>query len=258
MKYSMFSWFGYFMSFEDRIKIIADAGFDEVMISWEDEEAPWVMRKENFPELVRKNGLEITNMHAPFIGYNDIWEASRMEIQPKLKQFKDYLKDCTAFDIPVMVMHTCDLETFEPDLDKGKAFFSELADAGEKYGVDVAVENVSRQHLLDYLLDEIVTPHFGMCYDSSHDFLDKENSGRILKKYKHRIKTLHLSDNDFNCDRHWIPREGNIPLDAVMAEILSVPSIKTISYEVIANEQWRKKKPLDFAKTVLKSLAVMA
>ena len=40
MKYSMFSWFGYFMPFEDRIKVIADAGFDAAMISWEDEFEP--------------------------------------------------------------------------------------------------------------------------------------------------------------------------------------------------------------------------
>lgn len=256
MKYSMFSWFGYFMPFEERINIIAEAGFDAAMISWEDEFEPWVLKKEVFPEIVRKTGLEITNIHAPFIGYNDIWESSRMEIQPKLKMFKDYLKDCQAFEIPAMVMHTCDLDEFQPELDKGRAFFSELADTAEKYGVDLAVENVSRQHLLSYLLDQIDAPRFGMCYDSSHDFLEAQNCGRILKKYKHRIKALHLSDNDFQADRHWIPGEGSIPLDEVMAEIRTVPMIKTISYEVLANEAWQEKEPRDFARAVLNSLAV--
>ncbi|WP_243134830.1 sugar phosphate isomerase/epimerase family protein [Acetobacterium wieringae] len=254
MKYSMFSWFGYFMKFEDRIKIIADAGFEEAMISWEDEFEPWALKKEEFPELVRKNGLGITNIHAPFIGYSDIWTASRMEIKPKLKMFKDYLKDCQAFEIPAMVMHTNDLDEFEPDLDKGLAFFSELADAAEKYDVDLAVENVSRQHLLCYLLDQINAPRFGMCYDSSHDFLEEQNCGQILKKHKDRLKALHLSDNDFKADRHWIPGEGSIPLDQVMAEILTVPTITTISYEVLANEDWREKEPLDFARAVLHSL----
>ncbi|MGV8905212.1 MAG: sugar phosphate isomerase/epimerase family protein [Acetobacterium sp.] len=256
MNYSMFSWFGYFMSFEDRIKTIADAGFNEAMISWEDEEEPWPVKKEDFPDIVRKQGLGITNVHLPFIGYNDIWEESRIQIQSKLSRFKGYVKDCHNFDIPAMVMHTCDLEAFEPDLDKGKAFFSELADTAEKYGVDLAVENVSRQYLLEYLLAEIDAPHFGMCYDSSHDFLEAGNSGRILKKHKQRIKALHLSDNDFKVDRHWIPGEGEIPLDDVMTEVLSVPTIETISYEVIANEKWRKKDPGDFAAAVLKSLAI--
>jgi sugar phosphate isomerase/epimerase len=252
----MFSWFGYFMSFEDRIKTIADAGFEAAMISWEDELEPWALKKEEFPEIVRKNGLEITNIHAPFIGYSDIWTASRLEIKPKLQRFRDYLKDCQAFEIPVMVVHTNDLDEFQPDLDKGLAFFSELADAAEKYDVDLAVENVSRQYLLSYLLDEIDAPRFGMCYDSSHDFLEEQNCGRILKKYKQRIKALHLSDNDFQADRHWIPGEGSIPLNEVMAEILTVPTITTISYEVVANEAWREKDPLDFARTVRGSLAI--
>lgn len=254
MNYSMFSWYGYFMDFEDRIKIIADAGFEEAMISWEDEFEPWALKKEEFPEIVRKNGLGITNIHAPFIGYSDIWTASRMEIKPKLQMFKDYLKDCQAFEIPAMVMHTNDLDEFQPDLDKGLAFFSELADTAEKYDIDLAVENVSRQHLLTFLLEQIDAPRFGMCYDSSHDFLEEQNCGRILKKYKHRIKALHLSDNDFKEDRHWIPGEGSIPLNEVMAEILTVPTINTISYEVIANEAWREKEPQDFARAVLTSL----
>ncbi|WP_242988471.1 sugar phosphate isomerase/epimerase [Acetobacterium sp. KB-1] len=255
MNYSMFSWFGYFMPFEERIKIIAGAGFDEAMISWEDEFEPWPLKKEEFPEIVRKNGLGITNIHAPFIGYSDIWTASRTEIKPKLTEFIGFIKDCQDFEIPAMVMHTNDLDEFTPDLDKGLAFFSELADAAEKYNVDLAVENVSRQHLLDFLLEQINAPRFGMCYDSSHDFLEEQNRGRILKKHKHRIKALHLSDNDFKEDRHWIPGEGSIPLDEVLAEILTVPTINTISYEVLANEAWREKEPLDFAVAVKKSLA---
>lgn len=39
-----------------------------------------------------------------------------------------------------------------------------------------------------------------------------------------------------------------------MAEILTVPTIETISYEVIANEAWREKEPAAFAEAVLKSL----
>lgn len=256
MKYSMFSWFGYYMDFYKRIEIIAAAGFDGAMISWEDEAAPWARKKEEFPEIVGKMGLEITNIHAPFMGYNDIWQVSRLEIKPKLRKFQNFIKDCYRFDIPVMVVHSNDLPAFTADLDKGRAFFSELANTGEKYGIDLAVENVSRQDLLNYLLEKIKTPRFGMCYDSSHDFLEAENRGRILKRFKDRIKALHLSDNDFLEDRHWIPGEGKIPFADLMPEILSIKDLDTISYEVIASENWQKEKPLNFAKTVRKSLSL--
>ena len=245
MKYSMFSWFGYFMPFEERIDCIREAGFDEVMISWEDECEPYALKKEEFPEIVRKKGLGITNMHAPFIGYNDIWEKTLPENQNLLQTFLGFVKDCDTFDIPTVVVHTCDLDLGDYRWENGLAFFSELANAGEKYGVNIAVENVSRQFLLKRLLDEIQTPHFGMCYDSSHDYMLHCGRGSILKAYNDRIKALHISDNDLHIDRHWIPGEGQIPFEEVLPEIKKT-NLGFISYEVLANDEWKEKSPQAF------------
>lgn len=253
MRYSMFSWFGYFMPFAERIQTIRAAGFDEVMISWEDECEPHFLKKETFPDLVRKAGLGITNIHAPFVGYNDIWEKSPAETQELLATFKGYVRDCKTFDIPAVVVHTCDLDLGSYQWENGLAFFSELAEAGERYGVDIAVENVSRQFLLRRLLDAIKTPHFGMCYDSSHDFMLPCGRGRILRDYKDRIKALHLSDNDLHIDRHWIPGEGQIPFDQIMPEILST-GVEYLSCEVLADNHLKKRQPLEFCQTVRRNL----
>ncbi|MEG0376889.1 MAG: sugar phosphate isomerase/epimerase [Eubacterium sp.] len=253
MKYSMFSWFGYFMPFAERIKLIKEAGFDEAMISWEDELEPHAMKKEEFPELVRNMGLGITNIHAPFVGYNDIWEKEIKDNRTLLTRFRNIVKDCSTFDIPTVVVHTCDMDLGEHKWENGLAFFSELAEAGERYGINIAVENVSRQYLLTGLLDAINTEHFGMCYDSSHDYMLHCGRGRILKKYKDRIKALHLSDNDLHMDRHWIPGEGQIPFHEIMPEILST-GIEFLSYEVSSNGETRE--PLEFCQTVRKSLDI--
>ena len=93
MKYSMFSWFGYFMPFEERIDVIKEAGFDEVMISWEDECEPYYLEKEKFPDIVRSKGLGITNIHAPFIGYNDIWEKGPAETRALLEKLLNMLAE---------------------------------------------------------------------------------------------------------------------------------------------------------------------
>ena len=92
-----------------------------------------------------------------------------------------------------------------------------------------------------------------MCYDSSHDYMLPCGRGRILEAYKDRIKALHLSDNDLRIDRHWIPGEGKIPFGEVMSEILST-GVDFISYEVIANDEWKKREPLDFCHAVRNSL----
>ncbi|MEG2716633.1 MAG: sugar phosphate isomerase/epimerase [Eubacterium sp.] len=255
MKYSMFSWFGYFMPFEERIRIIKEAGFDEVMISWEDELEPYAVKKEKFPDIVRNAGLGITNIHAPFAGYNTIWGKNPTFAKPLLDEFKGFVRDCSTFEIPAMVVHTCDIDLNEHQWENGLSFFSELADVGEKYGVDIAVENVSRQYLLTYLLDNIQTEHFGMCYDTSHDYMLHCGRGQILKKYGNRIKALHLSDNDLHIDRHWIPGEGQIPFNEVMPEILKI-GLDFISYEVSANEDWKKQEPIEFCRAVRRSLDV--
>lgn len=246
--YSMFSWFGYFMPFEERIQLIADAGFDEVMISWEDEAAPYELKKEKFPDIVRSHGLGITNFHGPYMGYSVIWEKSPRENRELLNSLISMVEDCRRFDVPALVVHTCDLD-MQADFhyDYGLAFFSELAEAGERCGVDIAVENVSRTFLLRYLLDRIQTPHFGMCYDVSHDYMLGCGRGRLLDEYGDRLKALHFSDNDLNLDRHWIPGDGWIPEEHVIAQLKKI-GWSTLSFEVCA-PWWRQKgDPAEFVR----------
>ncbi len=253
MKFSVFSWFGYFMPMEERLDVIAEAGFDEVMLSWEDEMAPRLIKKEAFPEMVRSRGLEITNIHAPYIGYNDIWEKDAAGSQALLSEFLSFVEDCDRFGIKTMVVHTNDLDLGPHSLDKGLRFFETLGEAGEKYGVNIAVENVSRPYLLRYLLDTISLDHFGMCYDTSHDYMLHCGRGKLLKDYGHRILAIHLSDNDLHLDRHWIPGEGWIPFVEVIPDLLAL-GVDTLSFEVNANKAWQQRSPLEFCQRLRHSL----
>jgi len=251
MKYSIFSWFGYFMPFADRIHLIKEAGFEEVMISWEDEFAPTYLHKETFPDTVRNAGLEITNFHAPYRGYNDIWEKPFKENGVSFSEFVSMIEDCRRFNVDTLVVHTNDLNLSESfKYENGLAFFSGLAESAERCNVNLAVENVSRQYLLRYVLDRIQTSHFGMCYDTSHDFIQLNARGQIIHDYYNRVKALHISDNDLLTDRHWIPTEGKIPFEKIMPMIKKTP-MKVFSGEIIANERWRQKKPAEFLKQSL-------
>ncbi len=242
---SMFAWFGYFMPLEERLAAIRDAGFDEVMLSWEDETAPVRIPKERFPELAARHHLGITNVHAPYMGYSRIWEKPPAENRAYLDRLIGYVADCARFAVPAIVVHTVDFELGPYVFDNGRAFFSELADAGEKYGVDIAVENVTRQFLLKELLDAIDAQHFGLCYDVSHDYMLPCGRGRILKDYGSRLKALHFSDNDGHLDRHWIPGEGFLPLPDVMAQLDAV-GWHVLSCELIAAHFWQDRNPWDF------------
>lgn len=253
MRYSIFSWFGYFQPFQERLDIIKEAGFDEVMLSWEDEFEPVRIPKESMPDRVRKLGLEISNFHAPFMGYNEIWEKNARESKPLLDRLCGFVADCRRFNVPALVVHTNDLDLGPFKMENGLRFFSILAEAGEKYGVDIAVENVSRQYLLTWLLDHIQTEHFGMCYDSSHDYMLHCGRGHLLNTFGERMKAMHLSDNDGHLDRHWIPGEGNIPFHQIVPKIQDV-GMDTLSFEVNADWYWRSQSPLAFCRRVRHSL----
>lgn len=253
MKYAMFSWFGYYMPFEERIDTIAQAGFDEVMLSLESEEAPYFYDKENFCSYVRKSGLEVTNFHAPFIGYSQIWERSLKENSELLQSFKKMLETCNRQEVPTLVVHTCDIELGDYKKQNGLDFFKALTDTAEKHQVYLAVENVTRQFLLRYLLENIDSHYFAMCYDSSHDYMLEEGKGRLIEDYPQKVRALHLSDNDFKKDRHWIPGEGQIPFETVLENIRSTP-MDVLSFEVLANQEWQEKTPLEFCKQVRYSL----
>lgn len=57
MKLGIFSWFSYSLDIEERLRMIKQAGFDATSLWWGDE------NKHYQPEMARKLGLEIDNIH---------------------------------------------------------------------------------------------------------------------------------------------------------------------------------------------------
>ena len=58
-----FSWFGYDLPMSENFKRIKQAGFDGVMLWWDDSFGDIEYRGN--PDLVRKAGLYVENIHAP-------------------------------------------------------------------------------------------------------------------------------------------------------------------------------------------------
>jgi sugar phosphate isomerase/epimerase len=86
--------------------------------------------------------------------------------------------------------------------------------AGEK-DVVLAVENTGRPDYLDFVLSGIDSPGIGLCYDSSHDFLFGMTRGTILAKWRDRLVTTHLSDNNGEYDDHALPWDGKVDWEIV-------------------------------------------
>lgn len=217
MKLGIFSWFGFVMPLPERLRMIKDAGFDAASIWWEDEEWPFIIRKQDMPKMVEDAGLLLENMHVPFNDSNDFWSEDTEARENIVRKHIEWLNDCAKFNIPLMVMHIVDGEDPPAPNKYGIESMSRLVRAAEELGVKIAVENTFRDDSVIFLLSEIKSKHMGLCYDSSHAMLRRHKSETLLKKYGGRLFATHLSDNDGLLDRHWLPGNGIIDWNELMA-----------------------------------------
>ena len=65
---TIYDWFGYELPMEMRYQLIKEAGFDGVLLWWGEDFGRGDYR--SGPELARKAGLFLENIHAPFDSQN--------------------------------------------------------------------------------------------------------------------------------------------------------------------------------------------
>lgn len=213
-KYGIFAWFGYRLPIDVRLRLIAEAGFDCVMLWWGDEFVEIDGEKTRHPDLARKYGLEIANAHAPYEHANYLWDDG-IKGEAYEKMLLEGIRSCALSGVPVLVVHPSAGK--RPELPAGNAGIQRLLrllDEAGKLGVKLALENVERPDYLDYVFSSIGDENLGFCYDSGHDFLVSGGLG-ILEKYADRLLALHLHDNDGLEDLHLLPGDGKIDWQAV-------------------------------------------
>ena len=62
-KTGIFHWYGYILPLEERIEQIKQAGFDYVMLWWEDEVYPYTISKMEFINIINNYDLKLDNVH---------------------------------------------------------------------------------------------------------------------------------------------------------------------------------------------------
>ena len=204
------SWLGYEITpFAERYRLIKQAGFDGTLVWW-DEEAPKQGNYRKQPEELRRAGLYLENMHSDFGHAGPLWKDS-IAGQTTFEYYMMCLTDCGIFEIPTMVMHVgCGMDPLPP-LDKiGLYRFARMIDKAERLSINIAIENQGcpeKTLRAMELLERFDSLRLGMCYDSGHASQHK-NLGRgaeMLERFGHRLRALHLHDNDGSGDQHLPP-----------------------------------------------------
>lgn len=236
-KLGIFCWFGYRLHMAQRAKLIKDAGFTATCIWWGEEEKANTGSLHDLPGIIRDAGLYIDNIHVPFQDCADLASDAAPVRQKIVNQHIAWLADCAAHHIGIMVMHVCPEQDNPPPPNKHVVnSVKDILKAAEDLDVTLAVENTRRNDYLDLVFSEIDSPHLGLCYDSSHDFLWGERPMSILNKWSRRLVTTHLSDND-NCqDRHWLPNKGGIDWPKLAGALARQSYRGPLMLEVLAEE----------------------
>lgn len=249
----IFHWYGFIQPFDERIKLIKKAGYDYIMLWWEDETYPNLIDRKELINIVKSYELKIDNVHLPFEGTNLLWSEDRSKRCCQTNKIINWMNECKNSGANTVVMHTTHGNNYILDYSLGYESFNKIVKVAENIKLKVAFENTQMFHYTDFILKEFDSNYAGFCYDSSHDFVNGQSCGDILDKWKHKLLAVHLSDNDGTCDRHWIPGKGHVNWEKII-DVIKLADCKSFSMEAYPFEEEKNLKPIEFLIKARKNL----
>lgn len=205
---------GYDVLFEDRYKLIKEAGFDCVMLWWSDQFG----RGEDYQKDVqyaRNAGLHIENIHTPVHEQNFL-SLNNLAGESVFQTYLQCVEDCYVNDIPTMVIHLPDDSN---PIDKiGIERLKAIVSQAENKKIQIAFENLANINNLTFVLEMFTSKYVGYCYDSCHH-INYSPDIDLLKLFGNRLFALHLQDNGGKRNQHQLPFDGNINWVNVMDSI---------------------------------------
>ena len=211
----IYAGFGFSVPFKERLSLIREAGFGATAIWWEEKNPRIRALRHQAPDMIRRTGLFLDNIHVPYFACRDLWSPHADERADAVAMHRLWLDDCARHDIPRMVMHVS-LGTSTPEpTSRGLDSFIRLVEHAAHAGISIAIENTREERYIDYLLNGIDCETLTLCFDTSHDRLYAPEQGGLLARWRHRLSALHLSDTDGRRDQHWLPGEGVIDFAAL-------------------------------------------
>jgi sugar phosphate isomerase/epimerase len=214
---------------EELFKSYSEAGIECMEISVDLETGDNL----NWPflfEMSQKYGVELWSYHLPFHPFNVIDIASPDEElrQRSVDKCADLMIKISDFGVKVFVIHPSG-EPIDEDkrsihMEQAKKSLKTLADVADKCMVTLAVEDLPRTCLGRNSSDmlELVSAdeRLAICFDTNH--LLGEDIKSFIERTGHKIITTHVSDYDFENERHWIPGEGDINWNELYDTLLAV------------------------------------
>jgi sugar phosphate isomerase/epimerase len=175
--------------------------------------------RERLLNLSRQADIAIDSLHVPLTAKYDLACSNAQSRMAALCRVALCLEAAAELGATTAILH---LSSFDPSIPRDRnslmTSLAALIETAEKMKIRVAAENLWDRQSLQFLheaLAEYRSDYFGFCYDSSHDQLSESPPYAILEQYIDRLSALHLSDNDGQDDRHWLPFTGIVDWERI-------------------------------------------
>ncbi len=178
-------------------------------------------------EAASEAGVKIWSIHIPYGKQWDISDPIETARQDVIKRHEELFEIFEFLQPQKAIIHP----SFEPNppeehetrMEACRKSLSILAAEAKTYGVELVIECLPRT-CLGNSSEEILwllegNENLGVCCDVNH--LLKETPEEFIQKVGRRITTLHISDYDGLDEKHWVPGEGIIDWNLVIASLLA-------------------------------------
>lgn len=240
----------------------AEAGFDTIDLSLHPmtEEAQAFMQSASHQEVfdhyaalreyAQSIGLTFSQIHAPL---RPAYYPDQVEYNENYYQTQERsIVACAALGTPYAIFHMLQppLERYSEKYQReGEAlnveFFGRMMPLLEKYDIQVCIENLfgittlpsddydyslnSRTQDLLHIIDSYNAifgkDRFAACVDTGHAFVMGQDPAEMIRALGHRVRALHVADNNGRQDQHNAPYQGGIH----WADVLS--ALKEVHYQ---------------------------
>ncbi|MBQ8545625.1 MAG: sugar phosphate isomerase/epimerase [Clostridia bacterium] len=210
--------------------------------------------KLNFEDLKNwseKYDINLWSFHLPFMPFSEI-DISKPELaEGSVEYLKGYIEKGSKIGIDKYVIHASGEPIDEGErsvrMQTAKNSLKELAEYADSFGSTIIVENLPRTCLgrdsSDILELLSADDRLKACFDTNH--LLKENSSQFIKAVGKKIVTTHVSDYDFKDERHWLPGEGKIDWQRMIADLNEVGYTGVWLYEISLTPSWTIERDRD-------------
>ena len=189
-------------------------------------------------KLSQRHGVKLWSFHLPFVPFGIYDLASAELYEGTVQRESEFIKKAADIGIDKFIIHSSSEEIYDDtrhiSLDRASEGLARLADVADSCGGFVAVEDLPRTCLGRNSGEVIalISKHekLRVCFDTNH--LVNENPADFVRKLGDKIITTHVSDYDFVDEKHWLPGEGSIDWQELIAALKEVNYTGAWLYEI--------------------------